>query len=216
MARRPPQRPQPADTRGPRETKKLPDRPDAKRTWTGPPYERSPKRWSGTIDFGGKKHNVGTFDTPREWGEKRDELIVELRNGGGRTETTPDLPLQGLTVKGFIERYDWPYAFKRKNKRSQPSTFDHHAQCIRPFVAAFGDRLIYDGVGLFEAGQWADRATENQVTSAIAMFNDARSVDRRLLNPLQGLSRNRTRGRADLPDVLTVASAARRLRKWGP
>jgi integrase len=71
-------------------------------------------------------------------------------------------------------------------------------------VAAFGDRLIYDGVDLFEAGQWADRATENQVTSAIAMFNDARSVDRRLLNPLQGLSRNLTRGRADLPDVLTV------------
>jgi hypothetical protein len=204
MARRPPQRPTAADTRGPRETKKLPDRPDAKCTWSGPPYERSPQRWSGTIDFAGKKHNVGTFNTPRAWGIARDALIVELcKNADAPAAVKRDRPLEGLTIAGFIESHNWPYAFKRKNKRSQPSTFEHHEQCIRPFVARFGNRSISDGVSFFEAGQWADDATENQVTSAIAMFNDARSVDRRLVNPLEGLSRDRTRGRTDLPDVLT-------------
>jgi hypothetical protein len=190
MARRPPQRPKAADTRGPRETKKLPDRPDAKRTWSGPPYERSPRRWSGTIDFGGRKHNVGTFDTPRAWGIARDALIVELRtNANSPAAVKRDRPLEGLTIAGFIERYDWPYDFKRKHKRSQPSTFAHHAQCIRAFVRVFGDRPIVDGVDLFEAGQWADQATENQVawSSTITCARRCRACSRRATS-----SRSRT------------------------
>ena len=208
MARTPPQKrntPKRGTGRGPIATKHLPGKPDEKRTWSGPPYERSPQRWSGTIDYGGAKQNVGTFDTPRKWGEARDALLVKLRLEQGKAvEVKPKRRLEGLTINQFIEQYEWPYGFKRKGKRSQPSTFDHHAQCIRAFKAKFGERLIKDGIDSHDASTWADDATENQVTSAIAMFNDAKAVDGRLFNPFAGMSRTRTRGREDLPDVLTV------------
>jgi len=70
-------------------------------------------------------------------------------------------------------------------------------------VRAYGDRLVKGGLGVEEAALWANDATENQLTSAIAMFNDARTRDRSVQNPFQGLSRKRTRGRRDLPHVLT-------------
>ena len=50
---------------------------------------------------------------------------------------------------------------------------------------------------------WANTATENQVTSAIALFNDAFSIDHTVSNPLAGQSRRRTRGRADMAEVLS-------------
>jgi integrase len=207
MARRPPQRSKAADTRGPRETKKLPDRPDAKRTWSGPPYDRSPRRWSGTIDFGGKKHNVGTFDTPREWGITRDALIVELREApvvsrGERTE------LEGLTVSQFVARCGWPEKFERAGKRKVQSTSDQLRQQSRPFIARFGDRPIKGGITRHEARQWAQAATRGHVAAAQALMTDAFDTDETVGNPLRGLGHT-TRGRRDLPDVLSVEEVER-------
>lgn len=210
MSRTPPRHSTRGSERGPVQTKHLPDRSDAKRTWTGSPADRSAGRWSGTLDFGGRKYHVGTFDTPRQWGEARDKLLVELREqamkGGSRRPSATEL--DGVTIAEFVSpagRYHWPWRFTRKGLRSQPGTFEHHAQCIRPFVAHFGDRRIKDGITRFEASQWADTATENQITSAIALINDARDLDPSFVNPLEKMSRKRTRGRKDLPDVLTAA-----------
>ncbi len=80
----------------------------------------------------------------------------------------------------------------------------HHEQCIRALLERFGDRELRGGVSYEDAALWANDATENQLTSAIAMFNDARTRDRSIQSPFEGLTRRRTRGRRDLPDVLTV------------
>lgn len=211
MSRIPPRRPPAEDPRGPRETKRLPDRPDARRTWTGPPRDRSPRRWSGTIDFGGRKHNVGTFDTPRQWGEARDALIVRLREERDAAASGRPIPgrseLDGVTIADFVDRdgtYQWPWEFTGKGarKRTVEGTFDHHAQCIRALRQKYGDRPLKDGISRKEARDWAHDATENQVTSAIAMFNDANDIDETVISPFQKMSRQRTRGRSDLPDVL--------------
>jgi integrase len=211
MARVPPRRPaQPA--RGPRRTERLPDRHDAQRTWSGPPYQRSKGRWSGAIDFDGAKHHVGTFDTPRAWGEARDRLIDELRAArrNAASPTTATM-FDGVTIAQFVgaDGTNWPWRYRRNGRRSQPGTFKHHEQCIRPFVAEFGDRLLKGGVSRSEARDWANLATENQLTSAIALYNDAYSDDDTVTHPLAGLSRQRTKGREDLPDVLTADEVAR-------
>lgn len=193
-----------AKERGPRETNRLPDRPDARRTWSGPPYRRSEQRWSGAVDFDGAKHHVGTFDTPRQWGDARDLLLATL-DETRRQRRRRSTPLDGVTIAQFVgpAGQQWPWNFLRNGNRKTDSTMRHHEQCIRSLLDRFGDRRIKDDVSREEAELWANGATENQVTSAIAMFNDARSRDRTVVNPLDGLSRQRTRGRADMPDVLT-------------
>jgi integrase len=207
MARQPPKRAA-SPKRGPRTTDALPDRSDARKMWSGAPYQRSPGRWSGSVDFGRKKHTVPTADTPREWGRARDELLATLKAGRRPAGSTF---LDGVTIAQFVGApgADWPWTFPRLHKRarrSQPQTFRHHEQCIRAFVAEFGDRPIKGGVSRQEAGMWSDNeATENQVTSAIALYNDAFSVDDTVANPLFLRSRPRTRGRADMPNVLTRA-----------
>ncbi|MGZ4287999.1 MAG: site-specific integrase [Solirubrobacteraceae bacterium] len=204
MARRPPSKI--AARRGPTPTNRLPERSDASRTWTGPPYERSPRRWSGNVDFAGHKHSVGTFDTPRAWGYSRDELLIALRDAArqGQAPRVRTSPLDGVTVREFVgeggEKWPWNY---RRGRRRAASTFAHHDQMIRALVARFGDSPLHH-VPVEEAAAWAASATENQLTSALAMFNDAARLDRTLSNPLAGLSRSRTRGRADMPEVLTA------------
>lgn len=203
MPRKPPVRK--LDIRGQIPTKRLPDNPDPGIRWDGPPYERSKGRWSGTVDFGGTKHHVGTFDTPRQWGEARDAKLVALR-AARDAPSTPSTPLEGLTIAQFVgepgER--WPWDFNPNGRRRRPQTMRHHEQCIKPLLRAFGDRLLKGGLSVSEARLWGNGATENQLTSAIAMFNDARTDDGSVLNPFQGLSRKRTRGRSDLPHVLSV------------
>jgi integrase len=159
------------------------------------------------VDFGGKKEWVGTYDTPAAWGRARDALLAQLAAGARQTGS----PLQGMTIAEFVgprgER--WPWDFNQRGRRRERSTFEHHEQCIRPLVAQFGDRLLASGINRMEAMSWGGRATENQLTSAIAMFNDARFIDESIANPFGGMSRERTRGRADLPDVLTVEEVER-------
>lgn len=151
MARRPPQRTG-SSQRGPRSTERLPDRHDAKRTWSGPPYQRSQGRWSGAFD--GAKHHVGTFDTPRAWGEACDRLINDLRNArrnaASRAEATD---LEGLTIAQFVGEpgAGWPWRYHRNGKRKQPGTFRHHEQCIQAFLERFGDRQLKGGVSRTEA-----------------------------------------------------------------
>lgn len=205
MPRRPPQPKK--DARGPRPTDKLPDRSDARRTWSGPPYQRSPGRWSGAVDFRGDKHHVGTYDTPYAWGVARDKRLLALRQQRSITGEDPG-ELDGVTIREFVgpDGVGWPWDFKGlRGRRRAHTTFAHHEQCIRAFVAEFGDRPLKGGIKRAEANRWCNQATENQVTSAIALFNDAaRYVDESVVNPLRGFSRERTRGRKDLPDVLTV------------
>lgn len=215
MARRPPQRAL-KDARGPRSTDRLPKVSDARRTWSGPPYQRTPGRWSGAIDFDAAKHHVGTYDTPYAWGIARDRLLIELRTrrDNGRTTTSADpnaTELAGVTIAAFVgpAGEGWPWDFTRNGRRSVPGTFAHHEQCIRPLVAAFGDRLLKGGITRREALTWSNTATENQLTSVIALFNDAFFVDESVVNPFRKMSRKRTRGRMDLPDVLTVAEVER-------
>jgi integrase len=203
MPRRPPRAN--TDQRGPRVTERLPDRSDARRTWTGPPVQRTPGRWSGAIDFAGHKHHVGTFDTPRQWGQARDRLIHRLREEGA-AQRRKRSELDGITILGFVGEpgEGWPYEFRRNGKRSAPSTFEHHEQAIRAFLRQFGSRRLREGVSRLEATRWAADATENQITSVIALYNDARSIDETVINPFAGMSRCRTRGRADLPNVLSA------------
>lgn len=204
MPRKPPR--QASKGRGPRATKDLPERSDARVTWGGaPPQQRTKGRWSGSVSFEGKKRHVGTFDTPRQWGQARDALLKTLKEQR-RQRRAPGTPLEGATVAQFVgpPGKKWPWDFKRNGRRKVVGTMNHHEQCIRAFLASFGERLIKGGIDPEEAELWANDATENQLTSAIAMFNDARSRDRSVVNPLHGLSRQRTRGRRDLPDVLTV------------
>jgi integrase len=212
MARVPPRRQGAASSRGPRQTERLPDRHDARRTWRGPPYQRSKGRWSGAVDFGGVEHHVGTFDSPRAWGEARDRVIAELRDARRHAYTRGQATeLEGVTIAQFVgpDCEGWPWRFKKNGRRKKRSTFEHHEQCIRPFVARFGTRLLKGGVSRSEARDWANHATEKQLTSAIALYNDAYSDDESIVNPLDGLSRQRTKGRADLPDVLTAEEVVR-------
>jgi integrase len=74
---------------------------------------------------------------------------------------------------------------------------------IKALVAAYGDRLIKGGITGMEATEWAGKATGNQVTSAIALFNDAHGIDASVGNPFAGMSKNRGRGRSDMPHTLT-------------
>lgn len=188
---------------GPLATKHLPNTPNARSTWKGPPYQRSKGRWSGNVDHGGTKHSVGTFDTPRLWGEARDAKLVALR-AAGVAARVPSTPLEGVTIAQFVghDGEGWPWEFNPQGKRRQPHTMRHHEQCIRPAVNRFGNLPIKGGLSIEEAALWANGATENQLTSVIAMFNDANRRDRTVINPFDGLTRPRTRGRSEMPDVL--------------
>jgi hypothetical protein len=204
MPRRPPIKPAAKKTSGPRDTRSLPDDSDARRTWSGPPHQRSPGRWSGAVEFGGAKHWVGTESTPARWGQARDRKLAELRDERAK-RALPGTALAVWTIAQFVgpPGEGWPWDFQKNGRRRERSTFEHHEQCIRPLVAAFGDLPLKGGLERFEAIKWSNHATENQLTSAIAMFNDANFVDETVLNPLRSLSRRRTRGRADMPYVLT-------------
>jgi len=204
MPRKPPVRNR--RNRGPLATKDLPDHGNARVTWNGaPPQQRTKGRWSGSVSFDGKKHHVGTFDTPRQWGVARDKLIDQLKKERAE-RANPSSELANVTVAEFVGApgEGWPWSFDKNGRRRAPSTFEHHEQCIRPFVARYGDRLLKGGIARMEAIGWVTQATENQVTSAIAMFNDACFVDESVVNPLRDLSRRRTRGRMDLKHVLTT------------
>jgi hypothetical protein len=198
-----------------RVTDDLPKTPNADKTWDGPPVQRSKNgRWSGQLNFAGHKHTVGTFDTPYEWGLARDALKLRLRD---RQEVGEELvertPLEHLTIGEFVcargSREGWPHGFHgRGGKRRRQSTFDHHADQIQPFVARYGDRRLKGGLRRDEVHVWLNQATENQATSAIAMFNDARRIDPSIQSPFEGQSRSRSKGRLDdsyTPDVLTGA-----------
>lgn len=204
MARRPPRHTD--DRRGPRRTADLPDTNRARRTWTGPPYQRTPGRWSGTVDFGGRKHHVGTFDTPRAWGRARDELLLDLQLRQ-RDRGAPTSELGGMTVREFVGEpgSGWPWGFDNQGRRVTKSTFEHHEQCIRALVRDFGDRPLIGGITRTEATAWVQTVTENQATSAIAMFNDAVRIDANVASPFVLLSRRRTRGRRELDGILTEA-----------
>src|SRR4051794_37604025 len=127
MARVPPRRGEAAA--GGRRTGALPDRSDARRTWKGPPYQRTPGRWSGAIDFAGAKQHVGTFDTPHQWGLARDALLVRLRDQrAARARKRSEL--DGVSVAGFVGAPGecWPWDFTKKGRRAAPTTFAHHEQ----------------------------------------------------------------------------------------
>jgi hypothetical protein len=203
MPRRPPQKNRAAHG-GPVPTNKLPNNPDARKTWTCDPKQRS-GRWSGSTQHGGAKHHVGTFDTPRAWSEARDALLVALRAGAGPTRSVPATALDGVSIAEFVgaDGEKWPWDFNPQGVRRQPQTMRHHEQCVRPLLRDFGDRPIKGGIGAEEVDLFANGATENMLTSVIAMFNDAHRRDKTVENPFAGLGRPRTKGRRDLDGVLT-------------
>lgn len=200
MARRPPQRR--SKQRGQLPTTRLPNKPDANRTWNGHPVSRTPGRWSGSVDFRGKKHWVGTRATPFQWGLARDKLIARLTEERAAEEAR-ETELDGKTIRDFVgpPGEEWPWVYTKK--RNSEGTFRNHEQMIKALVAEFGDRRIKNGITRTEATKWVARATANQVSTAIAMFNDAREIDETVTNPFAGMSKNRGRGRAELPYTLT-------------
>lgn len=174
---------------------------------------RSPGRWSGQFDYLGRKHNPGTHDTPYDWGIARDNMKAELRKQREAEGPMPEgrTELDGMRIAEFVasagNRDGWPWGYKgTRGQRAKISTFEHHQDQIKPFVEQFGRRHIKGGVSRREARMWADTATENQLTSAIAMYNDAATDDDTVMSPFRGLSRSRSKGRkgnGNLPDVLT-------------
>src|SRR4051812_10567656 len=101
----------------PRVTAELPDLPEAVQTWTGAPTRRTANaRWSGQVNFAGRKHPVPTCDTPRQWGIERDKVLVELRECQQNGEPLSDrTELDRVTIREFAaaprSAEGWPYGF---------------------------------------------------------------------------------------------------------
>ena len=217
MPRTPPKRTglRAVKTIDPRITDDLPQHGDARKTWDGPPSQRSSNgRWSGQLNWAGQKFTVGTYDTPHQWGVARDALKLRLRDQKPADHQAEQrTPFDGTRIAEFVcprgSHDGWPYGFYgRGGRRRRHSTFEHHAGQIQSLRDSYGDRMLKGGLGRGEAHDWLIRATENAATSAIAMFNDARSIDPSVDNPFEGQSRSRSKGRLDdayTPDVLTTA-----------
>lgn len=115
-----------------------------------------------------------------------------------------------MTVEEFVgdPGEAWPWDFPRNGRRSQGSTFRQAEQQVRRFVVEFGDRPLIGAMTRLEAKRWANEATRAQLSAARAMFVDAQSIDPSVVNPLAGFNKS-TRGRRDLPSLLTTEEVER-------
>lgn len=203
MARTPPRRRLEAVAKiDPRITEQLPNRADAKKTWDGAPYQRTPGRWSGTFDFRAAKRNPGTHDTPYLWGVARDRLKLQIIDEAEReTVTENQTELEGWTIREFVERQNWPHAYPTERRR-KPQQFRHLEQQSRRFISVYGARMIKGGIRRTEARRLAEGLTDNELSAIRALFNSAREDDDTVINPFAQLGRSKTKGRKEI-DVLT-------------
>jgi integrase len=164
-----------------------------------PPYRRG-GRWVGKIDFRGKQHWVGTFDTPEEWKDAAARLRASLleaeeRASSGREAKTM---LVGEFAGESRDKWPWTHAEGRREE-----TLQNHAYMVRGFLRLFGGRPLRDGVSRREARDYYNGLTNKSAVNSIrAMFYDAIEDELCDRNPFAKLGIHHKPGRRDI-DVLT-------------
>ncbi|MFL5953629.1 MAG: tyrosine-type recombinase/integrase [Gaiellaceae bacterium] len=175
----------------------------------GPPYQRSPGRWSGAIDHGGEKHWVGTFDSPETWKLEAAKLRVRL------TEEPEDAPPPPKTIRDFVETDNWPEANGGRQRR-RDVTRERMLEGIKPLLRDFGERALDGGISRQEAADWAP---EHRGGAKVArtLFGDAVRIGLTERNPFRDLGLAPQHGRRRIrvfsqEEFSRLAEAARRSR----
>jgi hypothetical protein len=129
-------------------------------------------------------------------GRRRLERDAKRCSARRPTSSPRTPPRRKLTVSAYAR--DWLTEHHGPGtKRPAPTTRDHNAGMLRPFLEDFGDRRLDGGIGRKDALRWARRHPHNAKTVA-AMFNDAIDDEETLVNPFANRRHEQPRGRQDV------------------